>query len=312
MGRKLFIPFFSISFFIVVYLISSLFMSDNQRFVNDKDHRAAAQAVSPNAAAISKTDHDETVIRLKKMIFFLSVTVVFFFVAGIVLIIFYIRKRKTTSYYEQMDKIAMLRMQNLRNRMSPHFFFNALSLLSTAVEDPERARINLGNLSLLLRKSIENIDQTAIPLLDELDAVRAYIDLQLQIIPGSFDFDIQIGKGIDTQWLILAMMIQVPVENAIKHGLMPLEGEKYLNILITREAADLVIMIRDNGIGFAASSGRSTGTGTGLRTLLQTIALLNSRNKNKISFTIGENDLAKGEHKGVVVRIAVPEKFSFN
>jgi LytS/YehU family sensor histidine kinase len=195
--------------------------------------------------------------------------------------------------------------------MSPHFFFNALSLLSIAV-DPDRARVNLANLSLLLRKSIENIDQTAISIEDELNVVKAYIDLQRQLIPGSFDFEIHIEEGINTQWLIVAMMIQIPVENAIKHGLMPFEGEKRLSISIAEEAKDLIITIRDNGIGFTASSGRSTGTGTGLNTLLQTISLLNQRNKNKIKFTIGENKLSNGENKGVVVRISVPDKFSFN
>lgn len=221
-------------------------------------------------------------------------------------------KRRKTMYYEQMEKIALLRMQNLRNRMSPHFFFNALSLLSSAVDHPDRVRANLASLSLLLRKSIENIDRIAVSIKEELDVVKAFIDLQQQIIPGSFDLDIHMEEGIDIQWPILAMMIQIPVENAIKHGLMPLEGEKKLSISIAEEERDLVITIRDNGIGLTASSGRSTGTGTGLNTLLQTISLLNHRNRNKIKFNIGENKLSHDENKGVTVRISVPDKFSFN
>ena len=247
------------------------------------------------------------------MIIYLFCGIILFALTSMILIISYIRKRGKTIHHEQMEKIAMLRMQNLRNRMSPHFFFNALALLSTAVEDPKRAGVNLASLSLLLRKSIENIDQMAIPIEEELNGVKAYIDLQLQIIPGSFDFDIEIEEGINMQqWLVLAMMIQIPVENAIKHGLMPLEGERKLAISIAEKAKDLIITIKDNGIGFTASSGRSTGTGTGLNTLLQTISLLNQRNKDKIKFIIGESKSSNGEKEGVVVTISIPDKFSFD
>ena len=251
--------------------------------------------------------------RLKNTIIYLFCGIILFALTSMILIISYIRKRGKTIHHEQMEKIAMLRMQNLRNRMSPHFFFNALALLSTAVEDPKRAGVNLASLSLLLRKSIENIDQMAIPIEEELNMVKAYIDLQLQIIPGSFDFDIEIEEGINMQqWLVLAMMIQIPVENAIKHGLMPLEGERKLAISIAGKAKDLIITIKDNGIGFTASSGRSTGTGTGLNTLLQTISLLNQRNKDKIKFIIGESKSSNGEKEGVVVTISIPDKFSFD
>lgn len=250
--------------------------------------------------------------RLKNTIICLFGGVTLLGLTSMILMVSYIRKRRTASYHEQMDEIAMLRMQNLRNRMSPHFFFNALTLLSTAVEDPKRAKVNLANLSLLLRKSIENIDQMAIPIEEELNVVKAYVDLQLQIIPGSFDFEIHIDEGVNTQWLILAMMIQIPVENAIKHGLMPMEGERKLRISIAEKAKCLTITIEDNGIGFSGSSGRSTGTGTGLNTLLRTISLLNQRNKNKIEFTISGNQAVDGERKGVAVTISIPEQFSFN
>lgn len=257
-------------------------------------------------------ERKEREARLKNTIIYLLGGVILLAFISIILIVSYIRKWRKTFHHEQMDKIAMLRMQNLRNRMSPHFFFNALTLLSTAVEDPKRARVNLANLSLLLRKSIENIDQMAIPIEEELNVVKAYIDLQLQIIPGSFDFELHIEEGINMQWRILAMMIQIPVENAIRHGLMPLDGERTLAISIAEKAKELIITIKDNGIGFKASSGRSTGTGTGLNTLLRTISLLNQRNKNKINFAIGENKSSNGEKEGVMVTISIPDKFSFD
>ena len=345
MRRKLSIKLFILPVLFTCYLINSGYIQESQSVKFEKV--AGKEAVVQNTRqddsqarksdTISKINHREAQdrmmidelererklqaeiikrkekeARLKNTIIYLFGTIILFALASIILLVSYVCKRKKKFQYEQMDRIVMLRMQNLRNRMSPHFFFNALSLFSIAVEDSDRARVNLANLSLMLRKSIENIDQTAISIEDELNVVKAYIDLQRQLIPGSFDFEIHIEAGINMQWLILAMMIQIPVENAIKHGLMPLEGEKRLSISIAEEAKDLIITIRDNGIGFTSSSGRSTGTGTGLNTLLQMISLLNQRNKNNIKFTIGENKLSNEENKGVIVSILVPDKFLFN
>ncbi|MGV8093405.1 MAG: sensor histidine kinase [Mangrovibacterium sp.] len=340
MGRKLFISLSVLPVLLICYLINAGCKPENKSVISEKvaEKEAIAQTIlqhnfpdivgdissgmeqdRPTMEELEKERRwqdevikmKETEARLRNTNRYLLGTAILLALVILALMVSSLSKRKTM-YDEQMEKIALLRMQNLRNRMSPHFFFNALSLLSNAVDNPERIRTNLASLSLLLRKSIENIDRIAVPIKNELDVVKAFIDLQRQIIPGPFDFDIHIEEGTDMQWLILAMMIQIPVENAVKHGLMPLAGEKKLSISIAEEEKDLIITIRDNGIGLTASGGRSTGTGTGLNTLFQTISLLNHRNKNKIKFTIGENTQCNDENKGVTVRISVPDKFSFN
>jgi len=111
--------------------------------------------------------------------------------------------------------------------------------------------------------------------------------------------------------LIPSMMIQIPVENAIKHGLMPIEGEKKLIISVSKTNEYQHIEIKDNGIGLNASKGLSTGTGTGLKVLLQTIHLLNSRNSNKIRFSI--NELKPDNNvSGTAVRIEIPFNYNYS
>jgi two-component sensor histidine kinase len=55
------------------------------------------------------------------------------------------------------------------------------------------------------------------------------------------------------------MILQPYVENAIRHGLLPLEsGEKHLWLTITRRDDCYSISIRDNGIGRAAAKNNDT------------------------------------------------------
>ncbi len=223
----------------------------------------------------------------------------------------YLRKRRDIQYQKQMAQMTALKMQNARNTMSPHFFFNVLASLSGLSAQPERLKKKFQSLSLLLRKVIENIDQTAVPLESELEAVKAYIDLYRERIPGSFSEEYLIDADVNMQVLVPAMILQIPVENAIKHGLMPLDGDKKLMIGITRFDHHQKISITDNGIGLQASAGCSAGTGKGLKVLLQTIHLLNAKNQEKISFSIVEREPDHSRSSGTQVNIEIPLEFDY-
>lgn len=230
--------------------------------------------------------------------------------AGIVTL--YFRKRRDALYQKQLSKMTALRMQNARNTMSPHFFFNVLASLSGLSAQPEVLKVKLKSLSLLLRKVIENIDRTAVTLDEELSAVKAFVDLYSDKIPEPFTVEYLIEEGTKLQGLIPAMMIQIPVENAIKHGLMPMEGDKKLIISITDHDEYQHITVTDNGIGLKASTGRSTGTGTGLKVLMQTIHLLNINNSSKIKFTVTEREANNGIASGTAVDIQIPNEFNYS
>ena len=254
--------------------------------------------------------HKEAETKQQKIIIFFIGGVFLLSVISIVIVALYIRKKRDAEYQQQLSAITALRMQNARNAMSPHFFFNLLSSLSGLTVQPEVMKEKIKSLALLLRKVIENIDQTAIPLNEEIDAVKAYINLYRLNIPEPFRVEYQIDEQTSPKSLIPSMMIQIPVENAIKHGLIPQEGEKILIISATNHTDYLHIAIKDNGIGLNASKGRSTGTGTGLKVLLQTIHLLNVKNTQKIKFSINEQVAGNSLKSGTVVDIQIP--FSYN
>ena len=232
-------------------------------------------------------------------------------VVSTAVVVLYMRKRRDAIYQKQLASITTLRMQNTRNTMSPHFFLNVLSSVAGLSGQPLLLKEKMKSLALLLRKMIENIDQMAIPLTEEMKAVKAYIDLYSDKMPDSFTVEYQIAEGTNLQGLIPAMMIQIPVENAIKHGLMPLEGEKILKISVSDFDGNHHIQIEDNGIGLKASAGQSTGTGTGLKVLLQTIQLLNAKNHQKINFTVGDRIINNSASTGTAVNIKIPFEYNY-
>ncbi len=68
------------------------------------------------------------------------------------------------------------------------------------------------------------------------------------------------------------MMIQIPVENAVKHALREKEGERNLWVSVCRRGNGICIKITDNGGGYRPDS-RNRGTGTGMKVIMQTIQI---------------------------------------
>jgi LytS/YehU family sensor histidine kinase len=181
-----------------------------------------------------------------------------------------------------------------------------LGTVSGDAGDPIKVKQQVHSVTNLLRMSLENAERTAISLTEELDMVKSYVELQRGRIPQPFTAEFHVAENVEQSMLIPSMMVQIPVENAIKHGLMPFDGEKKLSVLIEKKDEAIVIAIEDNGVGREKSKGRTAGTGTGLKVLLQTIVLLNQRNKEKISFRISDRDPS-----GTVVQISIPLNYSY-
>lgn len=105
------------------------------------------------------------------------------------------------------------------------------------------------------------------------------------------------------------MLLQIPVENAIKHGLRGKEGRKYLDIRIHRHADEIELFIRDNGGGYRLGSG-SSGTGTGMKVIIRTLQLLNAYNNRPIVMRI-DNVEMEAHETGCEVYFRLPLDYSY-
>jgi LytS/YehU family sensor histidine kinase len=213
---------------------------------------------------------------------------------------------------KHFDHLTILKMQNIRIRIGPHFLFNMLSSISHSVHQPELLINKISNLSLLLRKILENIERPAIPLDEELSIVKAFVELQRDKVAPPFNFNIIIEPSIDREMLIPAMIIQIAAENALKHGLMNMEqGPCDLIIKVEKREDGSRITISDNGTGLSNQFAKEPGTGNGLRMVMQAIHFLNSKNRSKILFSIAERKAAEQASPGMITEIVIPDNYSF-
>ena len=222
----------------------------------------------------------------------------------------YEKKRRALLLAQSQRTISSLRLENIRNRMSPHFIFNVLNQEMGSREGENKKE--LSSLVKLMRRNLELAEQMCVTLKEELGFVQTYIDLQRRSLGPEFKVTIEVGEDVDTNQLLLpSMLIQIPVENALKHGLAGIDGLKLLGISVCRKGSGILIDICDNGRGYSPQTLSSTrGTGTGLKVLYQTIQLLNDKNREKIRFEI--KNLVNNGQTGTQVLIYIPLDYSYN
>ncbi len=217
--------------------------------------------------------------------------------------LFWLRNKRRFETLQFQGRMVQLRMQNIRNRISPHFIFNVLNSITTAHVSDDRREL----LIVLLRKSLEMAEESLVTLQQELDFVHKYIQLERYNLGDAFHFECSLDPDIELEKVMIPpLFIQIPVENAIKHGLKPLTGEKRLSIHVRKVSNGVRILIHDNGRGFQASTAVTAGTSTGMKVLHETIAYLNTKNTAKLTFSIPDREL--GDVSGTTVELFIPEK----
>ncbi|MGM9841138.1 MAG: tetratricopeptide repeat protein [Candidatus Limisoma sp.] len=264
-----------------------------------------------DTALIAK--HNELIIKDEQLhrsraLWISIVVIVFLLAVGTFLLM---RRQRERIIARHVDNIARMRMENIRNCLAPHFTFNVINheLASYDADDPHST--NLMSLSKLLRQCVEASSKMTVTLREELEFVSAFIHLECDSWGDSFVGNINVDPDIDPCKVIIpTMFIQIPVENAIKHGLRGIDGERRLDISCHHRNDGLQIVVVNNGLGYKPQM-FSSGTGTGMKAIYQTILLLNKRNSHKITFEIGEAYPENSGNQGTRVTIFIPDNFSF-
>lgn len=143
-------------------------------------------------------------------------------------------------------------MKALRSQMNPHFIFNCVDSIERLLDDSkiEESKISLANFSNLTRTVLENSKKREIPLSEEIESLRLYMELENMRFRKPFTYNIVIESGIDpTTTLIPPLIIQPFVENSIKHGFRDYSKSGHLKIEVHNENEILVCTVEDNGVG---------------------------------------------------------------
>lgn len=142
-------------------------------------------------------------------------------------------------------------LKTLKSQLNPHFMFNAMNSIRALIEeDPESAKVAITKLSNILRYSLQMERMERVPLEDEIETVKNYLDLERIRFEDRLKYKLDIERN--TQKIeIPPMMIQTLVENGIKHGVAKrTEGgeiELKSKLLSTSNGSKLKIEIRNSG-----------------------------------------------------------------
>ena len=201
-------------------------------------------------------------------------------------------------------------MENTRNRITPHFIYNALN--HEIIEQMEGRKVDFNSLTQLLRRGVEQTGMFQTSLAEELRFVNYYVDIEGRQMGPDFHYSQEIANDVNTENVYLpSMTIQIFAENAIKHGLRPIkpsEGkQRRLLIKTTRENHATLVEVIDNGVGLQKAN--NNGTLIGSKVVKQTIQLLNDNNVNKISF--GINNWEKDGESGCRSWILLPDDYDY-
>ncbi len=208
---------------------------------------------------------------------------------------------------------ALLDMERkaLRLQMNPHFIFNALDSISSFIfkKDPEKAVRYLNNFAKLMRLTLESSMEHLHPVETEVSVLKNYLELEKLRFQGKFEYEIEVDDEIDYDVGIPPMLIQPHVENAILHGLKPLEDSGQLDIRFIIDEDLLVIEVEDNGIGRKRAKElhkRKDHRSMATQINRDRLRLLRVSMSEKVEITILDKVKESGEPAGTKVIIKLP------
>ena len=163
------------------------------------------------------------------------------------------------------------RLRLLQAQVEPHFLFNTLANVRELVDSgsPQASSV-LDSLIAYLRAAVPRLHETTATLGQELELVRAYLELMHMRMPDRLQFDVQADEA--------ALALRCPpttlltlVENAVRHGIDPSEEGGRIDIRVRVQGGRCVAEVSDTGVGLRQGG---AGLGTGLKSLRERLELV--------------------------------------
>ncbi|HEU4470786.1 MAG TPA: two-component regulator propeller domain-containing protein [Flavisolibacter sp.] len=224
------------------------------------------------------------------------------------------QSEKDKQLAELRQKTGELEMQALRAQMNPHFVFNSLNAINRFILENNKTQASeyLTKFSRLVRMILQNSQSALITLESELESLRLYLELEALRFDHRFAYRIAVPKDLDIDIMkVPPLIIQPYAENAIWHGLMHKDEKGNLEIDIRQQDDQLVISIKDDGIGRKRSAATTSKTATkhksmGLKITADRIAMLQRSAGNASPVVIIDRETPEGTAAGTEVIIKIP------
>ncbi|MCB0643718.1 MAG: histidine kinase, partial [Phaeodactylibacter sp.] len=155
------------------------------------------------------------------------------------------------------------------------FLFNTLNTISSLMEvSIKDARKIVSKLGQLLRTVLEKNKRNSVPLSEELDFIRSYLDIE-QV---RFHDRLEIHYDLDPATLDVAVpsfLLQPLVENAVRHGFANQTTQALIEVCTRRLSSERIeIIVRDNGKGSGRPIPEILKSGIGIQNVKERLELL--------------------------------------
>jgi ligand-binding sensor domain-containing protein len=193
-------------------------------------------------------------------------------------------------------RLAETKMEALQSQMNPHFIFNAMNSIQNFIIDSKTddALLYMGEFSKLIRQTLDNSSKPLIKLVDEIQYLKTYINIERMRFPYGIEFNLEVDKSVDINKIeIPPMLIQPFIENVFVHAFDSDSKGSKLDIEFSLVNSGLHCRIADNGNGIDKSKLHHIHESKGIKLVQERMDLFQ---KNKESITISSEP-----NKGTIV-----------
>ncbi|SFN48424.1 sensor histidine kinase [Dokdonella immobilis] len=163
------------------------------------------------------------------------------------------------------------RLRLLQAQVEPHFLFNTLANVRELVDSGSgQASTVLGSLIAYLRAAVPRLQKSTTTIHEELDLVRAYLEIMHMRIPDRLQYSLHAdadAEPLDCPPMALLTL----VENAVRHGIDPSEKGGRIDVRVETDGIRCRVRVVDTGAGLWQPAGAA---GTGLATLRERLQLM--------------------------------------
>ena len=196
------------------------------------------------------------------------------------------------------SQLTQTQLHALKMQLHPHFLFNTFntisSLMHRSIDEADRMLALLGD---LLRYSLQNVGIQEVPLSEELEFLKKYLEIE----HARFGDRLRVKFNVDQIVLnqkVPNLILQPLVENAIRYAVAPRANGGSIEVSVQRRERSLQIVIIDDGPGLPVNFNLQASKGIGLR-----------NSAERLSQLYGEQqkfELVNKIPQGLQITIAIP------
>jgi len=170
-------------------------------------------------------------------------------------------------------EVQKAQLGSLKAQINPHFMFNTLNnIRSLILEDPQLARQMLTRFSEIFRYTLQHSDERETTVSEELGILRQYLDLVKMQYEERLQYTIHAAPEV-LQYNIPPMILQLLVENGIKHGISQYAAGGIIGVSVSCTDRTLLISVKNTG-KLTSGNQLEDSLGIGLRNISERLRLL--------------------------------------